>query len=198
MSRTQKLKGLAAASLRLKTLNDNPYYYNMYKIYGLFCKLTRSFYTMLCKKRLTSYGEHLGINSLSIISRKAKVIVGNYVNFNGVRIIGGGKVFIGNYFHSGKNLKIMLGSHDFDHGCAIPYGNEETSKIVNVGDFVWIGQDVTISGNVTIGEGAVVAIGSVVVKDVPPFAIVGGNPARVIKYRDIEHYNRLKEQGKFH
>ena len=91
MSRTRKLKGLAAASLRLKTLNDNPYYYNMYKIYGLFCKLTRLFYTMLCKKRLTSYGEHLGINSLSIISRKAKVIVGNYVNFNGVRIIGGGE-----------------------------------------------------------------------------------------------------------
>lgn len=91
----------------------------------------------------------------------------------------------------------MLGSHDYDHGSAIPYGKEVTRKQVLIGDFVWLGQDVTICGNITIGEGAVVAIGSVVVKDVPPFAIVGGNPAKVIKYRDLEHYNKLKEQRKF-
>ena len=41
------------------------------------------------------------------------------------------------------------------------------------------------------------AIGSVVVKDVPPLAIVGGNPAKVIKYRNQEHFYRLKEQKKF-
>lgn len=49
----------------------------------------------------------------------------------------------------------------------------------------------TVSGNVHIGEGAIVAIGSVVVKDVPRCAIVGGNPAIVIKYRDIEHFEKL-------
>lgn len=108
------------------------------------------------------------------------------------------RVTIGDYFHSGSNLKIMLGSHDFDHGSAIPYGREETTKQVNIGDFVWIGQDVTICGNVNIGEGAIVAIGSLVVKDVPPFAIVGGNPDKLIKYRDMEHYNNLKKEGKFH
>ena len=91
----------------------------------------------------------------------------------------------------------MLGSHDYDHVSAIPYGKEVTRKQVLIGDFVWLGQDVTICGNITIGEGAVVAIGSVVVKDVPPFAIVGGNPAKVIKYRDLDHYNKLKEQRKF-
>jgi acetyltransferase-like isoleucine patch superfamily enzyme len=51
---------------------------------------------------------------------------------------------------------------------------------------------------VHIGEGAIVAIGSVVVKDVPPYAIVGGNPAKVIKYRDIDHFNKLKKEKKFH
>ena len=170
----------------------------MYKIYRLFRKMMSWFYTFLCKRRLVSYGERLGVNSLSIISRKAEVSVGNHVNFNGVRIIGWGGVFIGNYFHSGSNLKIMLGSHDYDRGSAIPYGKEETAKKVTIGDYVWLGQDVTISGNVNIGEGAIVAIGSVVVKDVPPFAIVGGNPAKVIKYRDMEHYNKLKGEGKFH
>lgn len=48
---------------------------------------------------------------------------------------------------------------------------------------VWIGHSVTIMGGVTIHNGAVVAAGSVVTKDVPPYAIVGGNPAKIIKYR---------------
>lgn len=49
-----------------------------------------------------------------------------------------------------------------------------------------------------IGEGVIVAIGSVVVKDVPPYAIVGGNPAKIIKYRDIEHFEKLKAEKRFH
>lgn len=48
---------------------------------------------------------------------------------------------------------------------------------------VWIGANVTILDGITIGNGSVIAAGSIVVKDVPPYAIVGGNPAKVIKYR---------------
>ena len=89
-----------------------------------------------------------------------------------------GGVRIGDYFHSGENCKIMLGSHDYDNGDAIPYGSTYVGKFVVIGDFVWLGSNVTISGNVKIGEGAIVAIHSVVVKDVPPYAVVGGNPAK--------------------
>ena len=92
----------------------------------------------------------------------------------------------------------MLGSHDYDCGESIPYGRKYTTKFVQIDDFVWLGSDVIISGNVHIGEGAIVAIGSVVVKDVPPYAIVGGNPASIIKYRDIDHFKKLKEERKFH
>ena len=109
-----------------------------------------------------------------------------------------GGVEIGNYFHSGSGCLIMLGSHDYENGDAIPYGEGLTSKNVKIDDFVWLGSNVTISGNVHIGEGAVVAIGSVVVKDVPSLAIVGGNPAKIIKYRDSDHYFQLKEQKKYH
>lgn len=52
-----------------------------------------------------------------------------------------------------------------------------------VGNDVWIGADVSIAPGVMVGDGSVIAAGSVVVKDVPPYAIVGGNPAMVIKMR---------------
>lgn len=48
---------------------------------------------------------------------------------------------------------------------------------------------------VKIGEGAVIAAGAVVCKDVPPLAVMGGSPAKVIKYRDAMHYTRLKNNG---
>ena len=53
-------------------------------------------------------------------------------------------------------------------------------------DDVWIGTNAIILSNVKVGKGAVVAAGSVVTKDVPPFAIIGGNPGRIIKYRFSE------------
>lgn len=52
-----------------------------------------------------------------------------------------------------------------------------------IGNDVWIGRDVTLCMGIKIGNGAVVAAGSLVTKDVPPYAVVGGNPARILKYR---------------
>lgn len=168
-------------------------------LYYLFSKkrfLESLICTFLFKRMIKRYGDNLGVNSFSISSKNAEVILGNFVNFNGVRIIGRGEVKIGNYFHSGTNVKIMLGSHDYEYGDAIPYGLHYSNKQIVIDDFVWVGSDVTICGNVHIGEGAIVALGSVVVKDVPPYAIVGGNPAKVIKYRDIEQFERLKREKK--
>lgn len=160
-------------------------------------RLRSRFYTFFFKRMLHSYGS-VGVNGKSWISSTAVVDVGNHVSFNGIRITGRGSVKIGDHFHSASNVKIMLGSHDYDHGDSIPYGAAVTSKKVVIDDFVWLGSDVIICGNVHIGEGAIVAIGSVVVKDVPPCAIVGGNPAKIIKYRDIDHFNKLKAEKKFY
>lgn len=124
--------------------------------------------------------------------------LGHNCNFNGMSIIGGGKIYIGDNFHSGTECMIITQNHNYDSGTAIPYDDTFVYKTVIIGDNVWFGNRVIVTGNVTIGEGAIIAAGSVVVKDVPPCAIVGGNPAKVIKYRDVEHYYKLKNEGKFH
>ena len=91
---------------------------------------------------------------------------------------------------------IITENHNYE-GDMIPYDNTNVLKSVEIGDCVWFGNRVTVTGNVKIGEGAIIAAGSLVCKDVPPLAIVGGNPAKVIKYRDSEHYFKLKAENKF-
>ena len=69
---------------------------------------------------------------------------------------------------------------------------------VLIGDNVWIGNRVIILGGSNIGEGAIIQAGSVVIGDVPEYAIAGGHPARKFSSRDVEHYLRLKREGRFH
>ena len=79
----------------------------------------------------------------------------------------------------------------------IPYGNDDVLREVVIGNWVWCGANVTIVPGVHIGDGAVIGSGAVVTKDVPECAVVGGNPAKVIKYRDKDHFYKLKSEGKF-
>ena len=62
-------------------------------------------------------------------------------------------------------------------------GHPTTKGDVNIGNDVWIGLDAFILSGVSIGDGAVIGARATVTKDVPPYAIVAGNPARVVKYR---------------
>ena len=57
------------------------------------------------------------------------------------------------------------------------------TRPITIGDDVWIGSRVIILGGVNVGNGAVIGAGSVVTHDVPPYSVVGGNPARIIKSR---------------
>ena len=159
-------------------------------------KIRSTYYFTKVRRKLHSY-ESVTVNGPFHISSTAHVDLGHHVNINGMRISGLGGAKIGNHFHSGTGITIMLGSHDYDHDDAIPYGKHHVPKNVEIGDYVWLGTNSSICGNVTIGEGAIVAYGAVVVKDVPPYAIVGGNPAKVIKYRDIKHFQALKEKKHF-
>lgn len=72
------------------------------------------------------------------------------------------------------------------------YLNSKKRISVEIGNDVWIGARATILEGITVGDGAVVAAGAIVTKDVPPYAIVGGVPAKIIKYRfDEETIQKL-------
>ncbi len=67
-------------------------------------------------------------------------------------------------------------------------------RITTIKNDVWIGQSAMLNAGVTIGNGAIIAAGSVVTKDVPAYAIVGGNPAQLIRYRCSEQQRRQLEE----
>jgi chloramphenicol O-acetyltransferase type B len=118
-------------------------------------------------------------------------------NFNGMNVNGGGKVVFGDNFHSANECLIITGIHNYDHGNKIPYDETHIEKDVIIGDNVWFGARVIVLGGVTIGEGAIIQAGAVVVKSIEACAIAGGNPAKVFKFRDKNHYYDLKAKGKF-
>ncbi len=99
---------------------------------------------------------------------------------------------IGRYCSLANNITFMIDlNHDYRRVCqgritGVPYKRPDFCKrkgqIIIMND-VWIGESATVLGGVTIGNGAVVAANSVVTKDVPSYAIVAGNPARIVGYR---------------
>ena len=166
------------------------YFYKHYQ------KFKKNIYKNKVKKVAKSVGKDLKVNGYSYISPKTKL--GNNVNFNGMKIQGHGNVSIGDNFHSGIDCMIITDIHNYNEGKAIPYDETIISKDVTIKDNVWLGNRVLILPGVTIEEGAVLQAGSVVVNNIPKYGVAGGNPAKIFKNRDIEHYEKLKKEKKFH
>jgi acetyltransferase-like isoleucine patch superfamily enzyme len=96
----------------------------------------------------------------------------------------------------GPRVTIYTSNHVVEGGGWVPYGPVTELGEVWVGPNVWVGAQSILLAGVRIGEGAVVAAGSVVVRSVPPLALVAGNPAEVKRYRDPEEYLRLRQENK--
>ena len=105
----------------------------------------------------------------------------------------GDRVFIGKYCSVADGVRFVFGEHRLDHISSFPFkaicfGDEPHAEALSkghivVGNDVWIGVNAVILSGNQIGHGAVVAAGAVVTKDVPPYAVVGGVPAQIIRYR---------------
>lgn len=101
-------------------------------------------------------------------------------------------VLFQSYFHDAERLTTHFILH---HVFQEEWGKELTAKgPIVVGNDVWIGAQCVILSGVTIGNGAIIAANSVVNKDVPPYAVVAGSPAKIIKYRFPEAEIALLEQ----
>jgi acetyltransferase-like isoleucine patch superfamily enzyme len=142
-----------------------------------------------------------GFNGVKIMSAngdytKFKIDITSHLKSDTIIECSGG-VSIGRYFHTGRGLTIFSTNHNYNSAVSIPYDAVEIIRPVIIKDFVWCGSNVTIVPGVTIGEGVVIGAGTVVTKDVPDYAIIGGNPHKIIKYRNIETFKNLKENGQF-
>ncbi len=115
----------------------------------------------------------------------------------------GTKLSIGSFCSIGKNVNIYLGgNHNINWVTTYPFGHIHTDIFdkftgtghpttkgnVVIGNDVWIADDVTIMSGVTIDDGAVIANNSHVVKNIKPYSLVGGNPAKHIRYRFSEKH----------
>jgi acetyltransferase-like isoleucine patch superfamily enzyme len=124
-----------------------------------------------------------------------KIGIGTYGNPRVLDWKDGTTLEIGNYCSISINVTILLGGeHNYNCISTYPFytlsnveklnGQDRNSKgSVIIGHDVWIGANVTILSGVKIGNGAIVGAGSVVTKNIPEFAIYGGNPAKLIKSR---------------
>lgn len=119
----------------------------------------------------------------------------------------GATLEIGEYCSIAAGVKTFLGgNHRSDWVTTYPFtvfkpgiaggitGHPATRGDVVIGSDVWIGTDAMLLSGIRIGHGAVIAAGALVTKDVPPYAVVGGNPSKLIKYRfSDEHIRQLLE-----
>lgn len=119
---------------------------------------------------------------------------------------------VGKYCSIGENVEIGLGIHTLNKISTCPLFTEKENatgsswtknediypfKRVEVGNDVWIGERAMIMGGINIGDGAVIGAGAIVTKDVPPYAIVAGVPAKVIRYRFPEDVIAKLEEAKW-
>lgn len=118
------------------------------------------------------------------ITNPEKVSIGSHCNFaRGVFITGGGGITIGDYVGLGPDVKIWSVNHRFEDPDTPWLKQGWDKQPVVIEDDVWLGANCFVMPGITIGRGAILSAGTIMMKSVPPFAIVAGNPGRVVGWR---------------
>ena len=152
----------------------------------------------LKRENFYSIGKGVVIDNNVQINRPDRVILkDNIAIHSGTIIDSRGGVIINRNTGIGYNCIISTVEHNFENSKKIPFDNSIILNPVKIDEFVWIGMNVIIFPGVEIGEGAILSMGAVITEDVPPLAIVAGNPAQIISYRSQDHYYRLKQNNAY-
>jgi maltose O-acetyltransferase len=152
--------------------------------------------TIKYRCRFKKIGKNVYIHPTVKFSGCKNITIGNNVRFIGYSDIrGAGGLDIGDNCSIAPNCTILSTSHRYKGARLLPYDYGTIDENVRIGNNVWLGQNVSINSGVDIGNGAIVGLSSVVVKRIPDLAIVGGNPAKIIKYRDKDHYKQLEKEA---
>lgn len=164
------------------------------------CSLAKQLRMKRRMKRLKYCGNNIFIDPSVVLAGLDNIEIDDNVHIQfGCKLFGNGggiRILTGTIL--ANDVQIYTRNHMYDAIDLeyIPYDKRYVEKKVVINEYVWIGARATILPGVNIGEGAVIAAGAVVTKDVPAYALVGGNPAKVIKYRNVEVYKKLKESNK--
>jgi acetyltransferase-like isoleucine patch superfamily enzyme len=138
----------------------------------------------LMRRFFGSLGDDVVIQSGMRVTNPEKIMIGSHCNFaRGVFITGGGGVTIGNWVGFGPDVKVWSVNHRFEDPDRPWLLQGWDMKPVVIEDDVWLGANVFLMPGVTVGKGAIVSACAVVGKSVPPYALVAGNPARVVGWR---------------
>ena len=113
------------------------------------------------------------------------------------RLYGQGGIRIGAGTIFGPEVTVLSVMPRYEDPASLPFDAEMESMPVRVGKGVWVGYGATLCPGVEVGEGAVIGMGAVVTEDVPIGAVVGGNPARVLRMRDPEIIGSLLKENRF-
>lgn len=147
-------------------------------------------------RKKVSFGKHVLFYGRCVIGRNCVIndnvevrasdsdfiVIGDYVSINRNTLVIG-KVKIGNSVSIAPNCVIVGSNHIFDDPNKTIKEQGISTKGIIIEDDVWIGANVTVLDGVTIGSGSIIGGGSVVTKNIPPYSVSVGNPAKVIKYR---------------
>lgn len=173
----------------------------IYKIFLIFKRLIKFGLSSYYKNEFSKCGHNVKIDGFSVYAGLHNFYFGNNISIpHGATFYSTeAKLVIGNNVMFGPNPTIITGDHRIDVvGKVMIDVHEklpENDKDVIIEDDVWVGANVTILKGVIIGRGSVVAAGSVVTKSCPPYSVIGGVPAKVIKYRfspeQIEAHEKL-------
>lgn len=149
------------------------------------------------QRRLSTVGQNTQISPDLLVDFAENVVIGDWVYIGpGGKFFGRGGLTIADHVIIGPEVTIMTSMHNYKNARFVPYDEVELLNPVYIGRASWIGLGAILMPGVSLGNGCIVGAGSIVTKSFPDGSIIGGNPAKVISTRDMDHFSTCLAEGR--